>query len=88
LDIVTGGLIIKSTNPHKVELSDIEGGTLLQNLGILQPDHPTGPDNYNVDAMVFGGSVFDVVIGLRDSMLSNNAEDIGADISELLILLS
>src|SRR4030042_1651276 len=32
VDIITGGFILKSTNPHKVELADIEGGTLLQDL--------------------------------------------------------
>lgn len=77
LDMVTGGLILKSTKPHKVELSDIEGGTILQDLGILETGMPIGPDNYSHNATVFGGSIFDTLIGLRDSMLSNNTEDIG-----------
>ena len=77
LDPVTGGLILKSTRPHKLELSDIEGGTLLQDLGVLQRGRPIGPNNYNIDASVFGGSIFDVMIGMRDSMISNNPEDIG-----------
>jgi len=77
LDVVTGGLILKTTKPHKLELSDIEGGTLLQDLGILQRGRPTGPENYSQSATVFGGSVFDTLIGLRDAMLSNNMEDIG-----------
>lgn len=77
IDIITGGLILKSTKPHKLELADIEGGTLLQDLGILQQGRPIGPDNYSQTATVFSGSIFDVMIGLRDSMLSNNAEDIG-----------
>ena len=77
LDSVTGGLILKTTSPHKMELADIEGGTMLQDLGILQQGRPIGPDNYSQSASVFGGSVFDVLIGLRDSMLTNNTEDIG-----------
>ncbi|HBD96178.1 MAG: flagellar hook-associated protein 3 [Spirochaetes bacterium GWF1_31_7] len=77
IDIVTGGMIIKSTTPHKVELADIEGGNLLQNLGILAQGRPIGPDNFSQDADVFGGSIFDTMIGLRDAMLQNNAEDIG-----------
>lgn len=77
LDIVTGGLILKSTVPHKLELMDIKGGTLLQDLGILEEGRPTGPDNFSQNANVFGGSVFDVLIGLRDAMLQNNQEDIG-----------
>ncbi len=77
VDMVTGGLILKSTKPHKLELSDIEGGTLLQDLGILEPGRAIGPDNLNTNATVFGGSIFDTIIGLRDAMLTNNAEDIG-----------
>ena len=77
IDMVTGGMILKSTVPHKVELSDIEGGSLLQNLGILAQGYPIGPNNYHQDANVFGGSVFDTLIGLRDAMIQNNAEDIG-----------
>lgn len=77
VDIVNGGLILKSSVPHKLELADIEGGTLLQDLGILERGFAIGPDNYNNDATIFGGSVFDVLIGLRDSFISNNSDDIG-----------
>ncbi|OHD17862.1 MAG: flagellar hook-associated protein 3 [Spirochaetes bacterium GWC1_27_15] len=77
LDMVTGGLIIKSTKPHKIELGDIEGGTVLQDLGIIEEGRPYEPDNYSQTATVFGGSVFDALIGLRDSFLQNNQEDVG-----------
>lgn len=77
IDMVTGGLIIKSTKPHKIELGDIEGGTLLQDLGVVEKGRPFEPDNYSPTASVFGGSIFDVIIGLRDSMIQNNQEDIG-----------
>jgi flagellar hook-associated protein 3 FlgL len=77
LDVFNGGMILKSTVPHKLELADIEGGSLLQNLGILAEGVPLGPDNFNQQATVFSGSVFDVFIGLRDAMLQDNAEDIG-----------
>lgn len=77
IDIINGGLILKSTKPHKVELADIEGGTLLQDLGILEKGRPIGADNYEPTAVVINGSVFDILIGLRDAFLQNNAEDIG-----------
>lgn len=77
IDMVTGGLIIKSTKPHKIELGDIEGGTLLQDLGVIEKGRSYEPDNYSPTATVFGGSVFDVMIGLRDAMIRNNQEDIG-----------
>lgn len=77
LDMFNGGLVLKTTIPHKLELADIEGGDLLQNLGILEEGRPLGPDNYSQNANVFGGSVFDVFIGLRDALLQNNQEDVG-----------
>ncbi len=78
IDPVTGGLILKTTRPHRMELSDIEGGRLLQDLGILENGFAIGPENVNQGAMEFGGSVFDVLIGLRDAMIQNNQEDIGS----------
>ncbi len=77
IDIVNGGMILTTTKPHKPELADIEGGTLLQDLGILERGRPMGPENINPDATVFGGSIFDTLIGLRDAMIHNNSEDIG-----------
>ncbi len=77
LDPVTGGLILKTTKPHKMELSDIEGSTMLQDLGVLERGRGMGPDNINPAAMEFGGSIFDVLIGLRDAMIQNNSEDVG-----------
>lgn len=77
VDIVNGGLVLKTTKPHKLELADIEGGTLLQDLGILEKGRPIGPDNYEPTATVITGSVFDILIGLRDAFLQNNQEDIG-----------
>jgi flagellar hook-associated protein 3 FlgL len=77
VDITDGGLIIKSTHPHRIEMADIEGGNLLQNLGVIEEGFPYGANNYSKDADVFGGSIFDVLIGLRDAMIQNNPEDIG-----------
>ena len=77
VDITDGGLIIKSAHPHRIEMADIEGGKVLQNLGVIEEGFPFGPNNYSKDADVFGGSIFDVLIGLRDAMIQNNSEDIG-----------
>jgi len=76
VDIVNGGLVLKTTKPHKLELADIEGGTLLQDLGILEKGRQIGPDNYEPTATVISGSIFDILIGLRDAFLQNNQEDI------------
>ena len=77
IDIVNGGMILRTTRPHKLEASDIEGGTLLQDLGIIERGRALGPDNFDPSATVFGGSIFDTLIGLRDSMIQNNAEELG-----------
>ena len=77
IDRITGGMILRSTRPHKMEVSDIEGGTLMQDLGILEKGRPIGPDNFDSSVTEFGGTIFDTLIGLRDAMLTNNAEDVG-----------
>ncbi len=75
IDPMTGGLVLKSTKPHKIEIADIEGGNVFRQLGILE--EASGSDNYSQTASVYGSSIFDVMMGLRDSMLQNNSEDIG-----------
>lgn len=77
IDRITGGMILRSTRPHKMEVSDIEGGTLMQDLGILEKGRPVGPDNFDSSVTEFGGTIFDTLIGLRNAMLTDNAEDIG-----------
>ncbi len=77
IDRITGGLILRTTRPHKMEVSDIEGGTLMQDLGILEKGRPMGPDNFDTSTTEFGGTIFDTLIGLRNAMLENNAEDVG-----------
>ena len=70
--------LLRSTKQHKIEVSDIEGGNVFRQLGILET--ATGQDNYSRAANVIYGSsmsIFDVMIMLRDAMLQNNVEDIG-----------
>jgi flagellar hook-associated protein 3 FlgL len=78
IDPVTNGLILETTQPHQLTVEDKAGGTVLRDLGVvsarpgLMPPH-----NLNQDARVFGGSMFDAVIRLRDNLLAGNKEFIG-----------
>ena len=78
LDPVTGGMVLQSTQPHQIALSDLGGATVLQDLGVLARGGSRPPLNTSQSARVFGGSIFDVVIHLRDSMLEGNSEKVGS----------
>jgi flagellar hook-associated protein 3 FlgL len=77
LDPVTNGLVLETTQPHQLFVQD-QGGNVLRDLGIVSPRPGVEPPhNLNVDARLFGGSMFDAVIRLRDNLLSGNKEFIG-----------
>jgi flagellar hook-associated protein 3 FlgL len=77
LDPVTNGLVLETTQPHQLFVQD-QGGTVLRDLGVVsarpgvQPPH-----NLSQDARVFGGSMFDAVIHLRDNLLAGNKDYMG-----------
>lgn len=78
LDPVTGGLVLQSTQPHQISLADLGGSTVLQDLGVLARGASRPPLNTSPSARVFGGSIFDVVIHLRDSLLAGDSEKVGS----------
>jgi flagellar hook-associated protein 3 FlgL len=78
LDPVTGGLVLQSTQPHQIALSDLGGATVLQDLGVLARGGSRPPLNTSQSARVFGGSIFDVVIHLRDSLFEGSSEKVGS----------
>jgi flagellar hook-associated protein 3 FlgL len=81
LDPVRGGLVLQTTSPHQIWLRDGEGGRVLQDLGVLRDAQTPPPGNLNYTARVFGGSVFDMLIKLRDDMyLGKNFEIGGRDL--------
>jgi len=78
LDPVTNGLVLETTQPHQLFLEDKAGGAVLKDLGILSPRPGVAPPhNVHQDARLFGGSMFDAVIRLRDNLLAGNKEFIG-----------
>lgn len=78
VDPVTNGLILQTTQPHQLFLEDKPGGSVLKDLGILSPRPGVAPPhNVHQDARLFGGSMYDAVIRLRDNLLAGNKEAIG-----------
>lgn len=77
LDPVSSSLALRTTQPHQIWAEDLAGGTVLQDLGIVARDSPRPPLNFAKTAHVFGGSVFDMALHLRDSLLEGSAEKVG-----------
>ncbi len=76
LDPVYNSLVLNTTSPHQLMIED--SGKSLESLGILAPNNLTPPNNYANSAKVSGGSLFDVVINLRDNMLKGDVDAIGS----------
>ena len=77
IDPVANSLVIETTIPHQIWAEDIGGGTALQDLGILAQGSGHPPLNISPSARVFGGSLFDMVIGLRDALFEGSTEKVG-----------
>ena len=77
LDPVTNALILKTTTPHQLWLEDAPGGSVLRDLGLISESAGSPPANINRDARLSGGSLFDMVISLRDDLYAGNTIDIG-----------
>ncbi|MDR1074184.1 MAG: flagellar hook-associated protein 3 [Treponema sp.] len=70
-------LVIEGTNPHLIRIEDAQGSTVLQDLGLVIPNAVQGAPNWNPAAAVSGGSVFDMVIDLRDAFYRGDASFLG-----------
>jgi flagellar hook-associated protein 3 FlgL len=77
LDPVANSLVLETTRPHQIQAEDLGGGTVLQDLGILARGMDRGPLNIAQSARVFGGSIFDMVIRLRDALFEGSTEKVG-----------
>jgi flagellar hook-associated protein 3 FlgL len=79
IDIITRGLILEGTSAHLIRAEDREGGaTVLRDLGIISGNMVNNAPNWDPSARVSGGSMFDMVIGLRDAMLRGDQDYIGS----------
>ena len=85
IDNTTGEdfMILQTTHPHELWLEDIEGGQILQDLGIIVDGGNYAPGNIQPSAIVQGDSLFDHLIKLRDSFLENDVNGINRSIGGL-----
>ncbi len=77
LDPVTNGLNLETTDARQLWLRDGEGGTVLSSLGLIREGQKP-PYNVAPSVRVSGGSMFDAVIALRDSLLEGDQEAVGS----------
>jgi len=79
VDPQTRGLVLEGTNAHLIRAEDRVGGAaVLRDLGIINGNMVNNAPNWNTNALVSGGSVFDMVIRLRDGMLRGDSDFIGS----------
>ena len=80
LDPVSNGIALVTTDSRQMWLEDLKGGNVLNQLGLIKDSSQRPPNNLNDSASVSGGSMFDVVISLRNAMLVGDNEKIGTRI--------
>ena len=79
IDPETRGLVLEGTNAHLIRAEDRVGGaTVLRDLGIINGNMENNAPNWASSARVAGGSVFDMVIRLRDALLRGDQDFIGS----------
>ena len=78
VDPETRGLVITGTNPHLIRMEDKQGSRTLEELGIIQFNNDPSAPNWSPGARVAGGSVFDMVIRLRDGLYRGDQEFVGS----------
>jgi flagellar hook-associated protein 3 FlgL len=82
LDPQSRGLALEGTNAHLIRLEDRqgppEGSQVLRDLGIIRGNPEGGAPNWSDEARVAGGSIFDMVIRLRDALYRGDQEFAGS----------
>jgi flagellar hook-associated protein 3 FlgL len=84
IDPETRGLALEGSNAHLIRLEDLraaegrEGSRVFQDLGLIAANSDPGAPNWHPSARVSGGSVFDMVVRLRDALLRGDGEYAGS----------
>ena len=77
LDPVSSSLVMETTSAHQLWLEDADDGSVFKELGILSDSADRPPANIASSARTFGGSMFDMMISLRDQLAGGEIIDIG-----------
>ena len=83
IDPDTGGLVLEGTNPHLIRAEDAAysagGATVLKDLGIIRGNMENNAPNWDTTrSRIAGGSMFDMLIRLRDAMYRGDQDFIGS----------
>jgi flagellar hook-associated protein 3 FlgL len=78
LDPVENALALEGTFPHQIWPED-RRGTVLQDLGIISRGSESPPLNIADSAGAYGGSIFDMIMTVRNGMYENDLHRIGGD---------
>jgi flagellar hook-associated protein 3 FlgL len=83
IDLQTRGLALEGTNAHLVRAEDRADGVnpdvhVLRDLGIIRGNMENNAPNWSNSARVYGGSVFDMVIRLRDALYRGDQDFVGS----------
>ena len=73
---MNGGIILETSSARAISVEDIEGSSVMQDIGVLSG--AMSPKNLSPTARVFGGTIFDMVMRIRDSLYMNDVEDVGS----------
>ena len=77
-DPVTRGLVLEGTNPHLIRVEDKAGSKTMEELGVISFNSDPSAPNWNSGARVSGGSVFDMVLRLRDGLFRGDQDYVGS----------
>jgi len=77
IDPDTRGLMLTGTTAHLIKMEDKQGSSTLEELGVIQFNNDPSAPNWAPGARVAGGSVFDMVIRLRDALYRADQAFIG-----------
>lgn len=77
-------MTFEGTKPHEMWLEDLDGGTILQDLGIIAQGGSNPPGNYSPSAKVYSESVFDKIIRARDALFNEGAYQVGNSLDGII----
>ncbi|MDR2900556.1 MAG: flagellar hook-associated protein 3 [Treponema sp.] len=78
VDPETRGIALEGTTAHLIKLEDQQGSTVLQDLGLINFNSDANAPNWNPSARVSGGSMFDMIIRVRDALFRGDSDFIGS----------
>jgi flagellar hook-associated protein 3 FlgL len=78
IDPENRGLVLEGTNAHLIRAEDGGDSRVLQDLGIIASNSDPAAPNWHPGARVAGGSLFDMVIRLRDALFRGDQDFVGS----------